>query len=93
MLNLQTQRGCRFSLLLLHLPADRRQRVTRRVRPRSWPTSSRQLQRLGAKYVFIVDSIFNSSPRHVTEMCEAILRRNLKLPWGCFLRPQGLTPP
>ena len=51
-----------------------------------------QLQRLGARYVFIVDSVFNSSPRHVAEICEAILRRNVKMSWGCFLRPQGLTP-
>jgi radical SAM superfamily enzyme YgiQ (UPF0313 family) len=51
-----------------------------------------QLQQAGAKYVFIVDSVFNSSPRHVTETCEAILQRGVKLPWGCFLRPHGLTP-
>ena len=42
--------------------------------------------------MFVVDSVFNSSKRHVTEVCEAILRRNVKLSWGCFLRPQGLTP-
>ena len=28
----------------------------------------------------------------MAEICEAILRRNVKLSWGCFLRPQGLTP-
>ena len=38
-----------------------------------------------------MDSIFNSSPRHVSETCEAILRRGVKMAWGCFLRPQGLT--
>jgi len=52
-----------------------------------------QLEAQGAKYVFIVDSVFNSSPRHVVETCEAILRRNLKIRWTCFLRPQGLTAP
>jgi radical SAM superfamily enzyme YgiQ (UPF0313 family) len=51
-----------------------------------------QIQRRGARYVFIVDSVFNSSPPHVTEICEAMLRRNVNLSWGCFLRPQGLTP-
>jgi radical SAM superfamily enzyme YgiQ (UPF0313 family) len=50
-----------------------------------------QLERHGARYVFIVDSVFNSSARHVTDVCEAILRRNVRLSWGCFLRPQGLT--
>ena len=38
-----------------------------------------------------MDSVFNSTPRHVTEICEAILRRNVKISWGCFLRPRGLT--
>ena len=39
-----------------------------------------------------MDSVFNSSQRHVAEICETILRRNVRLSWGCFLRPQGLTP-
>jgi radical SAM superfamily enzyme YgiQ (UPF0313 family) len=26
----------------------------------------------------------------VTEICEAILQRGIRLKWGCFLRPQGL---
>jgi len=39
-----------------------------------------------------VDSVFNSSEPHIVETCEAILRRNASLRWGCFLRPQGLTP-
>ena len=51
-----------------------------------------QLQRLGASYAFVVDSVFNSSETHVTEVCEALIRRRLTLRWGCFLRPQGLTP-
>ena len=50
------------------------------------------LERQGAKYAFIVDSVFNSSPTHVAETCEAICRRKLTIRWGCFLRPQGLTP-
>jgi coproporphyrinogen III oxidase-like Fe-S oxidoreductase len=49
------------------------------------------LQRLGAKYVFLVDSVFNTSAEHVAQVCEAFIRRNLSIKWGCFLRPQGLT--
>ena len=49
------------------------------------------LQQRGVRYVVIVDSIFNSSPEHVQQVCEAILRRNLRLRWACFLRPAGLT--
>jgi radical SAM superfamily enzyme YgiQ (UPF0313 family) len=73
----------------LHLSADRRA-ATAAVR-RNWSPPNSKLQQLGAKFVFIVDSVFNSTPGHVTEICEAILRRKVKISWGCFLRPRGLT--
>lgn len=90
MLNLQTQRGCAHRCCYCTYP------VIEGKRHRSKPPAMvaddfEQLQLLGAKYVFVVDSIFNSSSQHVTEVCEALIRRDLKLPWGCFLRPDGLT--
>ncbi len=91
MLNLQTQRGCAFHCCYCTYPLIEGRHHRRR--PAELVAEDfAQLERLGAKYAFVVDSVFNSSPRHVTEICEAILQRNLKLPWGCFLRPQGLTP-
>lgn len=91
MLNLQTQRGCGFHCCYCTYPLIEGKQHRRRP-PELVAEDFAQLQRLGAKYAFVVDSVFNSSPQHVTEVCEALLRRNLKLPWGCFLRPQGLTP-
>ena len=91
MLNIQTQRGCAWHCCYCTYPVIE----GKHPRPRSAEAVAdefAQVQKLGARYAFIVDSVFNSSPRHVTEICEAILRRNVKLPWGCFLRPQGLTP-
>ncbi len=89
-LNVQTQRGCGFHCSYCTYPLIEGRR--HRYRPPDLVAEEfAQLQRLGARHVFIVDSIFNSSARHVTEVCEALLRRNLKLSWGCFLRPQGLT--
>jgi radical SAM superfamily enzyme YgiQ (UPF0313 family) len=91
MLNIQTQRGCARHCCYCTYPALE----GKHHRYRSAETVAdefEQLQRLGARYAFIVDSVFNSSTRHVTEICQAILRRNVKLSWGCFLRPQGLTP-
>jgi radical SAM superfamily enzyme YgiQ (UPF0313 family) len=90
-LNLQTQRGCGHTCCYCTYPLLEG-RTHRRRDPEVVADEVVQLETLGAKYVFIVDSVFNSSPRHVTETCEAILRRNTKLRWGCFLRPQGLTP-
>ncbi|MGO8927260.1 MAG: lipid biosynthesis B12-binding/radical SAM protein [Limisphaerales bacterium] len=90
-LNLQTQRGCRFRCCYCTYPLIEGKRHRCRP-PETVAAELEQLQRLGARHVFVVDSIFNSTPHHVTEVCEAILRRNVKMSWGCFLRPQGLTP-
>ena len=90
-LNLQTQRGCGWRCSYCTYPLIEGRQHRRRP-PEQVAAEFQQLQRLGAKYVFIVDSIFNSSAGHVRDICEALLRQNAKLPWGCFLRPQGLTP-
>jgi len=89
-LNVQTQRGCGFRCCYCTYPVIEG-RQHRRRSGEMVATEFEQLQRLGAKYVFVVDSVFNSSGAHVTEICEALLRRNIKMPWGCFLRPQGLS--
>jgi radical SAM superfamily enzyme YgiQ (UPF0313 family) len=91
MLNLQTQRGCAHGCNYCTYPLIEGH-VMRRRPPEMVADEMAHLQATGAKYVFITDSVFNSSPRHVVETCEALLRRNLALRWGCFLRPQGLTP-
>jgi radical SAM superfamily enzyme YgiQ (UPF0313 family) len=90
MLNIQTQRGCRFRCCYCTYPVIEGKQNRRRP-PDMVAAEFDLLQRQGARYVFIVDSVFNSSPRHVTEVCEALLRKGVKLNWGCFLRPQGLT--
>jgi radical SAM superfamily enzyme YgiQ (UPF0313 family) len=90
MLNLQTQRGCAFKCCYCTYPLIEGRRHRRRP-PELVAAELEQLQRLGARHAFIVDSVFNSSPGHVAGICEAMLRRNLKISWSCFLRPQGLT--
>lgn len=90
MLNLQTQRGCAFECCYCTYPLLEGIRQRRRE-PEAVAEDFASLERCGARYAFVVDSVFNSSPTHVLETCEAILRRNLKLRWCCFLRPQGLT--
>ncbi|MBL9127937.1 MAG: cobalamin-dependent protein [Verrucomicrobiales bacterium] len=90
MLNLQTQRGCAHRCCYCTYPLIEGRRHRRRP-PESVADEFAQLAASGVPYVFVVDSVFNSSPEHVVETCEAILRRGIRLPWGCFLRPQGLT--
>jgi radical SAM superfamily enzyme YgiQ (UPF0313 family) len=90
-LNLQTQRGCQHTCCYCTYPLIEG-RTHRRREPEAVADEVAHLQRLGAKYAFIVDSVFNSSATHVVETCEALVRRGTTLRWGCFLRPQGLTP-
>lgn len=91
MLNVQTQRGCAFHCCYCTYPVIEGRTHQRRP-PADVAAEFEQAARLGARYVFVVDSVFNSSPRHIREICEAILARGVKISWGCFLRPQGLTP-
>ena len=89
-LNIQTQRGCAHRCCYCTYP------VIEGARHRSRPAEAvveefQQLQHLGARYAFVVDSVFNSSERHVRQICEALIRSGSKTRWGCFLRPQKLT--
>jgi len=90
MLNVQTQRGCAHVCTYCAYPLIEG-RTNRRRSPEAVADEFARLHAAGARYVFVVDSIFNSSEQHVRETCEAIVRRGVKLAWGCFLRPQGLT--
>jgi radical SAM superfamily enzyme YgiQ (UPF0313 family) len=90
MLNLQTQRGCSFGCCYCTYPVIEG-RHHRRRSPESVAGEFELLARSGARYAFIVDSVFNSSNAHIAGICEALIRRENKLQWGCFLRPQHLT--
>lgn len=90
MLNLQTQRGCALKCCYCTYPLlegrNYRQRPAEAV-----ADELARMQSQGARYVFIVDSVFNTSHAHVSGICEAILKRGVKLKWCCFLRPKRLT--
>ena len=90
MMNIQTQRGCSCHCEYCSYPLIEGARFRRRP-AEAVAEELAGLRRRGVTYTVIVDSIFNSSPEHVWRICEAILRRGLKMRWACFLRPAGLT--
>jgi radical SAM superfamily enzyme YgiQ (UPF0313 family) len=90
MLNVQTQRGCPFECCYCTYPLIEG-RVRRSREPGVVADEMEAMAGQGAKYVFFTDSVFNSSPQHVRNVCEALIERRLNLRWGCFLRPQHLT--
>lgn len=90
MLNIQTQRGCAEHCCYCTYPLlegrGHRYRGAEEI-----AIGLREIQSRGAKYVFIVDSVFNSSPEHIRKVCRTILAQKIKMRWGCFLRPAELT--
>ncbi len=90
MLNVQTQRGCALKCCYCTYPLLEGRKYRRRPADQVVEELGALVSR-GARYVFVVDSVFNTSPSHVREICEGILGRGLKLQWCCFLRPKGLT--
>jgi radical SAM superfamily enzyme YgiQ (UPF0313 family) len=91
MLNVQTQRGCAHNCCYCTYPVIEGRQYQRRT-PEAVAEEFEALRGLGAKYLFVVDAVFNSSNDHVAGVCEAIIKKDLKLKWGCFLHPKNLTP-
>ena len=86
----QTQRGCPLRCCYCTYPLIE----GKRSRYRSGEeivAEMRRLLALGVRYTFIVDSVFNTSPEHVGNVCEALARAELDMQWECFLRPCGIT--
>ncbi len=90
MLNLQTQRGCGFRCCYCTYPLIEGKKHNRKD-PIEVCDDIDKIIALGAPYLFIVDSIFNSSVEHVYSICEEIIKRKLSIKWGCYLRPKGIT--
>lgn len=90
MLNVQTQRGCAFTCCYCSYPLIEGTCVRYRS-VESVCGELKAIQEAGAHYVFIVDSVFNTSGDHVAAVCEALIANNITVHWGCFLRPQGIT--
>lgn len=44
---------------------------------------------LGAKHVFIVDSVFNLPPTHAKAVCREMIQRGFATPWTCYANPLG----
>lgn len=90
MLNIQTQRGCPFKCCYCTYPLIEGTKM-RCKKPEAVCDEIEEILAAGAPYFFIVDSVFNSSNDHVAGICEEMIRRDLSIKWGCYLRPKGLS--
>jgi radical SAM superfamily enzyme YgiQ (UPF0313 family) len=88
--NTQTQRGCPLKCSYCTYPLIEG-RTTRPRPPGRVVAEMRRWRELGVRYVFLVDSVFNTSPAHLRALGRALREARLDMEWGCFLRPRGLT--
>ncbi|MCE5265464.1 MAG: radical SAM protein [Deltaproteobacteria bacterium] len=89
-LNLQTKRGCPFRCIYCTYPHIEGRRM-RLVPPDEVAREARQLQEMGARFLFITDSAFNADVDHSLAVARAFRRVGLTIPWGAFLSP--MRPP
>lgn len=92
MLNVQTQRGCAYKCCYCTYPFIEGNTLRHRS-PESVCDEIADAEACGARYISIVDSVFNTSEKHVTDICQEIIRRNIKINWGCYMRPKAITRP
>jgi hypothetical protein len=89
MMNIQSQRGCAFRCTYCTYPWIEGKCYRHRL-PQDIVQEIHHLQAGGTRYVFFTDSVFNTARSHVRAVCEALVKADLGIEWGCFARPQNL---
>ena len=87
MLNIQTKRGCPHRCAYCAYPLLEGREF--RFRPACDVVDEIELliNKYGAAYISITDSVFNDSHGKYLEIAEEIVRRELKIPWMAYFRP------
>jgi len=91
MLNLQTKRGCGFNCIYCTYPSIEG-RALRLFDPEAVGQMARRLQDAGARYLFVTDAAFNSSPAHSLAVARAFKQAGVSVPWGGFFAPTEADP-
>ncbi|MFH1981172.1 MAG: lipid biosynthesis B12-binding/radical SAM protein [Pseudomonadota bacterium] len=91
MLNLQTKRGCRHRCIYCTYPHIEGRRL-RLEDPSAVARTALALERAGARYLFVTDSVFNMDTAHNRAVADAFRREGLSIPWGAFFSPGNIAP-
>ena len=86
MLNLQTKRGCTFRCIYCTYPRIEGSNL-RFIPPEDAANNALRLQNSGAKYFFVIDSVFNSDYSHSIKVARAFKNAGVSIPWGAFFAP------
>ncbi len=91
MANVQTKRGCGFKCAYCTYPLIE----GRSYRLRAPEIIAEEMRLLQKKYavphIFFVDDVFTYPPEHAAAVCEALLKKNVKMHWSCFASPHGIS--
>lgn len=90
MLNVQTKRGCPFTCGYCSYPTIEGSRSRHRDPAEVVEEIVRLKERYGARYLFFADSVFNDPAGKYLEVVEEMIRRDVRLPWCAFFRPQRI---
>ena len=90
MLNLQTKRGCPNQCSYCSYPTIEGQQVRYRDPVEVAEEMILLKEKHGARYLFFTDSVFNDQRGHYLDVAEALIEREVDLPWCAFFRPAGL---
>lgn len=91
MLSVQTKRGCPHRCAYCSYPVLEG-RCYRFRQPENVVDEIEMLiQKYHADYYAITDSVFNDATGKYLEIAEELVRRGIKVPWMCFLRPDDFT--
>ncbi len=91
MMNLQTQRGCPFSCVYCTYPQVEGGRL-RPIPAQEVAEDALALQRLGARYLFVTDAVYNADEEHGLAVASAFRRVGLTIPWGAYFSPRTTDP-
>jgi lipid biosynthesis B12-binding/radical SAM protein len=93
MVNLQTKRGCPHDCVYCTYPSLE----GKLFRPRAAGVIADDIERIGRDFgvngFFFTDSVFNDPRGEYLLLAEELLRRNLRISFCAFFRPQGLGRP
>ena len=88
--NVQTKRGCVFKCSYCTYPLLEGTRFQARQPEDVVDEIEALMHDYGPHPLFFVDSILNFPRGHVEAICEAILKRNLRVRWSCYATPVKL---
>jgi radical SAM superfamily enzyme YgiQ (UPF0313 family) len=84
MMNIQTKRGCPYRCIYCSYPIIEGSKVRTFDPEKTVDGIERLKQSSGVDYIFFTDSVFNIQNNYNIELCEQILKKNLKIRWGAY---------